>query len=220
MNPAKSTRFQRILREVRFLLLVIVALTSFRSAIADWNSVPTGSMRPSIVEGDRIAVNKLAYGLKAPFSRWTIAEWNDPTRGEVIVFWSPVDERRYVKRVIGVPGDRIEIRRNALLVNGVAANYEKVHSNSAMTVARETLHGESWNVARTDYARIDSYGPVIVPERSLFVMGDNRDNSLDSRTFGFVSRDRVVGRAVGVALSFDPQRYYMPRWNRTFIPLN
>ncbi|UCF67212.1 MAG: signal peptidase I, partial [Acidobacteriota bacterium] len=190
--------------------------------IADWNDVPTGSMRPSILEGDRIAVNKLAYGLKFPFTGWQILEWSDPQRGEVIVFWSE-DGTRFVKRVIGVSGDRIELREGRLLVNGVAATYSRVDSidGGRAPAVRESLDGASWNIAALPHRSDESaFGPVTVPDRHVFVMGDNRDNSLDSHSFGFIDRERIAGRVVGIAISLDPDRWYWPRWHRFFANLD
>src|SRR6478609_6453459 len=94
-------------KEIRPLLILALILFSIRSSLADWNDVPSGSMRPTILEGDRIFVNKLAYDFKVPFTTWHIAEWNDPQRGDIAVFFSPYDDKRLVKRVIGLPGDTI-----------------------------------------------------------------------------------------------------------------
>jgi signal peptidase I len=116
MQPSKP-RFPRLRRfcrqHVAPLAFVIIAVCSFRSAIADWNIVPTGSMKPTIIEGDRIFVNKLAYGLKVPFTTWHLAQWSEPARGDIIVFNSPADGMRLVKRVAGVPGDRVTMRGSA-----------------------------------------------------------------------------------------------------------
>src|SRR6185436_9965152 len=103
--------------------IVLIVLGSFRSAIADWNIVPTGSMNPTILEGDRIFVNKLAYGLRVPFTDMEVAHWSSPRRGEVVVFRSPADGDRLVKRVVGVPGDTVQLANNVLLINGTPASY-------------------------------------------------------------------------------------------------
>src|SRR5258707_5862749 len=105
-------------KEIRPMLALAVILFSIRSSLADWNDVPTGSMKPTILEGDRVFVNKLAYDLKVPFTTWHIAQWGNPERGDVVVFFSPADGQRLVKRVVGVPGDRIELVDNQVLVNG------------------------------------------------------------------------------------------------------
>src|ERR1043165_4321169 len=110
---AKSFRSRARLfwrKEIRPLLILAVILFSIRSSLADWNDVPSGSMRPTILEGDRIFVNKLAYDLKVPFTTIHIAEWSNPKRGDIVVFYSPHDGQRLIKRVIGLPGDMIELR--------------------------------------------------------------------------------------------------------------
>src|SRR5215813_9061460 len=105
-------------KEIRPLLILTLVIFSIRSSLADWNDVPTGSMKPTIVEGDRVFVNKLAYDLKVPFTTWHLAQWDNPHRGDVVVFYSPHDGQRLVKRVIGLPGDTIELRQNGLVING------------------------------------------------------------------------------------------------------
>src|SRR3954451_15453600 len=104
--------------EIRPLMILAAVLFSLRSSLADWNDVPTGSMKPTILEGDRVFVNKVAYDLKVPFTTWHVAEWSNPRRGDIVVFFSPHDGERLVKRVIGLPGDTIELRNNVLVVNG------------------------------------------------------------------------------------------------------
>src|SRR5437762_3102733 len=110
-------------KEIRPLLIFALVLFAVRSSLADWNDVPTGSMKPTILEGDRVFVNKLAYDLKFPFTTRHIAEWANPQRGDIVVFYSPYDETRLVKRVIGLPGDLIELRNDQLVVNGSAVTY-------------------------------------------------------------------------------------------------
>ncbi len=109
--------------QIRPLVVLLAALFSVRSAIADWNVVPTGSMKPTIIEGDRIFVNKLAYDLKVPFTTIHIATWSDPKRGEIVVFDSPKDGTRLVKRVVAVPGDTVKLVDNTLIINGQPAQY-------------------------------------------------------------------------------------------------
>src|ERR1044071_4699272 len=111
-------------KEIRPLLILLLIGFSIRSSLADWNDVPTGSMKPTILEGDRVFVNKLAYDLKVPFTTWHIAEWSAPKRGEVVVFYSPYDEQRLVKRVIGLPGDTVQLRENQLVINGQPVEYK------------------------------------------------------------------------------------------------
>src|SRR6516162_5299237 len=104
-------------KDIRPLLITALAMFAVRSSLADWNDVPTGSMKPTILEGDRVYVNKLAYDLKVPFTTMHLAQWSDPQRGDIVVFYSPYDGKRLVKRVIGLPGDTLELRNNSLVIN-------------------------------------------------------------------------------------------------------
>src|SRR5438128_1461621 len=113
-------------KEIRPLLILALVLFAIRSSLADWNDVPTGSMKPTILEGDRVYVNKLAYDLKFPFTTLHIAEWRNPKRGDIVVFYSPYDGQRLVKRVIGLPGDTVELRNDALILNGQRVDYTPI----------------------------------------------------------------------------------------------
>jgi signal peptidase I len=209
----------------RPILIVVVVTSTLRSAVADWNDVPTGSMKPTILAGDRIFVNKLAYDLKVPFTRRHVAKWDDPARGDVVVLFSPADEKRLVKRVVGLPGDQVELRDNRVLINGQPVEYgppnpEVVRQMDALeqsgrVFVQEKLDSKVHAVMLTPGQPSPRwYGPVGVPDDHYFVMGDNRDNSADSRWFGFVGRSRIVGRSSRVALSVDPANSYWPRWGR------
>src|ERR1035437_6891855 len=110
-------------QEIRPLLILALVMFSIRSSLADWNDVPTCSMKPTILEGDRVFVNKLAYDLKVPFTTWHITEWSNPQRGNIVVFFSPKDGKRLVKRVIGLPGDTVELRNERLVINGQTVEY-------------------------------------------------------------------------------------------------
>src|ERR1700761_4025396 len=120
----KLKNWRQLLRENISLLVFILVMTAVRSAVADWNDVPTGSMNPTIVEGDRVVVNKLAYDLKVPYTTWHVAQWGNPNRGDIVVFYSPVNGERLVKRVIGLPGDRIEMVNERLFINGQQSEYQ------------------------------------------------------------------------------------------------
>lgn len=211
-------------------LVVVIIVSTLRSAIADWNDVPTGSMKPTILEGDRIFVNKLAYDLKVPFTTWRIASWSAPTRGDVVVCFSPHDETRLVKRVVAVPGDRVQLLDNQLYVNDKPASYAPLDPEIVSQIdpeeqtffefASEVVEGREHPVMTSTQAiSIRSFPELTVPEGQYFVMGDNRDFSFDSRYFGLVSMKRIVGRATGVAGSVDPENHYWPRWDRFFRSL-
>src|SRR5439155_18076671 len=110
-------------KKIRPLLVLALILFAIRSSLADWNDVPTGSMKPTILQGDCVYVNKLAYDLKVPFTTRHIAEWSNPQRGDIVVFYSPHDGKRLVKRVVGLPGDMVELRDEALIINDQPVEY-------------------------------------------------------------------------------------------------
>ena len=230
MSQKTAYWFARAWREwLRSVVFIVLAVTAFRSAVADWNDVPTGSMKPTILEGDRIVVNKLAYDLKIPYTRWHIVRWGDPDRGDIVVLTSPADGKRLVKRVIGLPGDTIALVRNRLVVNGepvvyspldpeLASLFESLGDNRI--IAAEQLDGNPHAMMITRGVRAArSFGPIAVPEGQFFLMGDNRDESFDSRHFGLVDRDLIVGRALAVAGSVNPEHHFWPRWQRFFTGL-
>ena len=206
-------------REYRSLALFILLMVIFRSALADWNTVPTGSMRPTIVEGDRIFVNKLAYDLKIPFTSVSVHRIASPLRGDIVVFESKAADTRLVKRVIGLPGETVEMRDNRLIINGISAQYSGVESaNEVATYATETYFAMTHRIelASSGGSRLGTFGPVMVPGDSYLVLGDNRDNSADSRVYGFIPRHEIVGRATRIVLSLDYDHYFIPRFERSF----
>ena len=227
------SRSHRYWREWRGFVLFIVIMLVFRSAIADWNQVPTGSMIPSILEGDRIIVDKMAYDLRVPFTFVRLAHLADPERSDVITFESPKDGKLLVKRVIGIPGDVVQLRNNHLVINGEIAAYENVpaanlpepvaRSLPHIEVAQETLLGKTRTVMTHRLRRPQirsSFGPITVPDGHYLVLGDNRDNSQDFRFIGFVDRDVILGKANAIAFSLDYENYYIPRADRFFRDLD
>ena len=228
MASRPLTRTWRRLRQswLFSILVMLLVVGGFRSAVADWHDVPTGSMQPTIQIGDRIVVNKLAYDLKVPFTRVRLLTWASPARGEIVTCYSPVDGTRLVKRVVAVPGDVIEMRGSRLLINGEPVTYEPLPGATDGAAAdgpqgavlwTEDLAGREHTVALMPGARaVRDFGPLAVPAGKFYMMGDNRDNSGDSRHFGFVDRGAVAGRVVGVALSLDRQDAWRPRWSRFF----
>lgn len=203
------------------LLLFLVLMALFRSAIADWNDVPTGSMNPTIIEGDRILVNKLAYDLRIPFTHVSLFKRGDPLSGDIIIFDSEVSDLRLVKRVIGVPGDVVSMNNNVLSINGQQLSYQSLGGDQiASTVdAVEQLSGQQYTVRTRPGSRVSSFAPLTVPQAYYFVLGDNRDNSADSRYIGFVPRDEIIGRSRSVVLSLDYENYLRPRADRFFKTL-
>jgi signal peptidase I len=212
---------RRVWREYRGLAVFLVLMAIFRSALADWNVVPTGSMKPTIVEGDRILVNKLAYDLKIPLTHISLHRFADPMRGDIVVFDSRAAATRLVKRVIGLPGDTVQMRDNRLTINGIAARYSGIEYEPDATFAIESYLNMSHRIelAPAGASRFSTFGPVTVPRDHYLVLGDNRDNSADSRYYGFIPRDEIVGNAKTIVLSLDYDDYYIPRADRFFRPL-
>jgi signal peptidase I len=224
-------RLGRAWREYRTTLLFLLLMLCFRSAWADWVTVPSGSMNPTILEGDRLLVDKHVFGLRIPFTRLHLTAGAAPARGDIVVFDSPRDGTSLVKRVVGIPGDVIALDHERLIVNGHRARYT-IESGSGLSqllaateaqqplLLRETGVGAPHEVMLLPQrAAPRSLDPVVVPDDMYFMMGDNRDNSADSRYFGFVPRRDIIGRATRVIVSFNPDRYYAPRRERFLKPL-
>jgi signal peptidase I len=213
---------------IRPLLVAVIVMGSFRSAIADWNDVPSGSMKPTLLEGDRIFVNRMAYDVRVPFVGWSLLHLGDPARGDIVVLWSPVDGRRLVKRAVAIPGDTVAVRHGRLFLNGVAARYEPLGSERLQRVDPAAVEGGSLSLetvagrAHGVMAGADGgpdYGPEVVPAGQYFLVGDHRDNSFDSRAWGFAPRDLIIGRATAVVFSVDWPHVH-PRWPRFLTPLS
>jgi len=192
--------------------------------MADWNPIPSGSMRPTLLEGDVVLVNRLAYDFKIPLTDIAVAKLGEPRRGDVITFTSPVDGVRLIKRLVGVAGDIVEMRDEVLLVNGKAAEYSAPRSVlEAMDYGRtvdglrttERIEGNERTVQflPTIPAKRD-FGPISVPADSYFFLGDNRDNSADSRYIGVVPRRLLIGRAHHILVSASIKDNWLPRLER------
>ncbi len=218
-----TRRVQETLKENKGFIVFIVLMSVFRSSLADWNSVPTGSMKPTIVEGDRIIINKLAYDVHLPFSQISVAKLNDPQRGDIIIFNSKVSKKRLVKRVIGVPGDVVSMTNNMLNINGAALEYTTSIIDDAPKTSTisddivENLFGTKYSIRVSKrHTKASSFAPIRVPEEMYLALGDNRDNSVDSRYIGFIPRDEIIGRSRSIAMSFDYEDYYLLRKKRFF----
>lgn len=221
MNSARP-HLARFWRDwLRPFLVGAAIILPLKSALADFNWVPSGSMEPTITPLEFVWVNKLAYDLKVPFTTHHLAEWAHPQRGDIAVFFSPADGGRLVKRVVGLPGDTVEMRQDRLIINGQPLDYSDVdRSVPRVVTATEALPGRPHPVqVLTDRAAYRTFGPLMVPEGSYFMLGDNRDNSHDSRFFGPVPRAQIVGRATHVLASFDLDRLACPRPSRFFTRL-
>lgn len=209
-----------IIREyAEALIIAIILALTIRVFVVQAFKIPSGSMIPTLLIGDHILVSKLAYGIQLPkdcefqmafppvtcFSSTIVMNFDPPQRGDVIVFRFPEDENKdFIKRLIGTPGDVIEIHNKNVLVNGEAF------------VDKEFTQRVDPGIIDGRINPRDNFGPITVPADSYFVMGDNRDQSLDSRFWGFVKMDKIKGRAFLVYWSWDGQGSWTDwvRWNR------
>ncbi|GAB2517707.1 signal peptidase I [Microbulbifer agarilyticus] len=189
-----------------FPVLAIVFV--LRSFVVEPFQIPSASMDPTLEVGDFILVNKYAYGLRLPVSRTKVVNIGEPKRGDVMVFFPPhMNETYYIKRVVGLPGDEIRVENNQLYVNGEAMPQEFIRfdtQNPGRELMWETLDGHRHLAAKQQ--RPGPYGnirTVTVPEGYYFMMGDNRDNSLDSRKWGFVPEKDIVGKAFAIWMHWD-----------------
>lgn len=199
----------------RSLIVFICLMSVFRSAVADWYEVPTGSMKPTIVEGDRILTDKMAYDLRLPFSHISLARLDEPKAGDIIVFDSTAANNRLVKRVIAVPGDTVTLVDNKLIINGQVLDYSLVDDEAGQQTYLENLAGikHAIQVSKTPSV-MQHFAPVVIPADMYLAMGDNRDNSADSRVIGLVPRSELLGKAERVLVSLDYDDHYLPRKER------
>jgi signal peptidase I len=222
-------RAKRWLLDNRHFLGFVLVFGVFRTAVADWNPIPSASMHPNLLEGDVVFVNRLAFDVKVPLTDIIVAHTGEPKRGDIVTFSSPGDGTRLIKRVIGLPGETIEMRGKRLLVDGRSAGYEELGLDDeplapkgikALHLEEDTAdnrHQIQW-LAR--HAQRDDFGPLVVPPGEYLMLGDNRDNSEDSRWFGFVPRERLIGRAERILVSADYKDTWKLRFDRFGKPLN
>lgn len=194
--PANKVKKKTVFREYVEAAAIAILLALFiRTFVVQAFKIPSGSMEPTLLVGDHILVNKFIYGVKIPFIQRTVIPISQPKRGDVIVFIYPVDKSKdFIKRTIGLPGDLIEIIDNKVYINGTI--YEDKH-------AYFSNKGKVWPASQGK----TFFGPITVPENHIFVMGDNRDHSYDSRFWGFVPLKSVKGKAFIIYWSW-------PHWKR------
>lgn len=186
---ALKPRAKKILREAGSLAALILVTFLGRSSLADHYMVPTGSMLPTVQLHDHLIVDKAAYGLRIPLTGWYALEFRGPKHGDVVVLRSPQDGTVLLKRVVGVPGDLIEVHDGRLYYGGEAVPME--------TQGDETLEDLGDHHHEVSFLRGGGpdFGPMRIPEREYLVMGDNRGDSLDGRFFGLVKRGEILGKA-------------------------
>jgi len=208
-----------------FLIAAIIALFIRQFGVEAFK-IPSGSMIPTLTIGDHLLVNKFIYGPRIPFTDSRIFTWKKPKRGEIIVFKYPEDEsKNFIKRVVGLPGDKVEIKKGKLFLNDQVVPVTAIElpdSIGQFSVSpyftQPRLFDEHLGTVKhhIQYLRDQSgydFGPVLVPKDSVFVMGDNRDNSQDSRVWGFVNDDKILGRALIIYWSWDGADRWV-RWER------
>ncbi len=193
---------KHIVREyLESIFVAIIMALIIKAFIVQAFKIPSGSMIPTLKIGDHILVNKFIYGTKIPFTDRIIFSLKKPERGDIIVFKFPEDEKKdFIKRLIGLPGDVIEIKNKRVYVNG--STLEESYAAHTDTI-----------VYPTGIQPRDNFGPVVVPQDSYFVMGDNRDSSLDSRYWGFVKLNKIKGKAFVIYWSWDGEDRWV-RWDR------
>ena len=197
MSKPKS----KIQEYVEAILIAILIAFFIRTFIVQAFKIPSGSMKPTLQIGDHILVNKFIYGVKIPLLRTTLIPVMEPKRGDIVVFIYPEDRSKdFIKRLIGVAGDTVEVRNKQIFLNGKP--YEDRHGVYTDDV-----------VIPAALQKRDNFGPVTVPPGKIFVMGDNRDQSYDSRFFGFVDLKDVMGKAMIIYWSWNSEETNV-RWSR------
>jgi signal peptidase I len=209
----RAAREPIIVEYSRSLFPVILIVLILRSFMVEPFRIPSGSMMPTLLVGDFILVNKYAYGIRLPVINTKIIDVGEPKRGDVVVFRYPKDPSTdYIKRVIGLPGDRIAYYNKKVFVNGVELKqeelslYQGVGSGIGMSgshVKEEDISDKVHHKILIDDDRPTLNGDFVVPENHYFVMGDNRDNSNDSRYWGFVPEENLVGKAFMIWMNWD-----------------
>lgn len=212
----KEEKEPLVVEIAKFLFPVVLIVFLLRGFIAEPFRIPSGSMLPTLEIGDFILVNKFSYGLRVPVLNSKLVDWGSPQRGDVIVFRYPENPSiDYIKRVVGVPGDEIAYYNKVLYVNGKPA---QIQADGQYQVGYDTYNKYSEQLGELNHKILMRQSVpaadfvLVVPEKSYFVLGDNRDNSRDSRYWGFVPDENLVGKAIVVWMSWEWGDW--PKWHR------
>ncbi len=194
----RKSKFREYIEAIVIALIIAFFIRTF---VIQAYKIPSGSMKPTLLIGDHILVNKFLYGIKMPYFRSTLIPIKEPRKGDIVVFIYPEDRSKdFIKRVIATSGDTVEIRNKKIYLNG------KLYKDN------KGVYVDNFNIPGSVQPR-DNFGPVTVPPSSLFVMGDNRDQSYDSRFWGFVDLKDVLGKAIVIYWSWDREDHNV-RWKR------
>ncbi|MBF0450724.1 MAG: signal peptidase I [Candidatus Magnetomorum sp.] len=193
--PKEKAEKGKLRENIEAIVIAIILALFIRTFIVQAFKIPSGSMIPTLLVGDHILVSKFIYGVKLPYLNMTIIPGATPKYNDIVVFEYPKDPQKdYIKRVIGLPGDIVEIKNKHVYINQI--KIEDAHAYFTDTQGSPLISRPR-----------DNYGPVIVPDNSIFVMGDNRDHSYDSRFWGFVGMDALKGKAFIVYFSWDTSTF-------------
>jgi signal peptidase I len=193
-KSGKKSKTDTLNEWLKSIAIALVLALITRATVVQAFRIPTSSMEETLLVGDFLLVNKFLYGSKIPFTDVRLPKIREPKRGDVIVFKHPVEGKDFIKRCIGVAGDTVEVRNDVVYINGSALN-------------------EPYKILRGFGGAASNYGPAVVPAGHLFMMGDNRHNSYDSRGWGPLSMEYVKGKAMVMYFSWDKKKH-LPRWTR------
>jgi len=193
-KPKKRAKKDTAREWIKSIVIALILALLTRATVVQAFRIPTSSMEETLLVGDFLLVNKFIYGSRIPFTGLRLPELREPDRGDIIVFKHPTEGKDFIKRCIGLPGDRIEIRNDVVYVN-----------QEPLDEPYKILHGYGGTMS--------NYGPIVVPKGHLFMMGDNRHNSYDSRSWGPLDQEYVKGKAMVIYFSWDKIKHF-PRWSR------
>lgn len=235
------------IKDNKGFLSLLVAIIAIKSSVVDWNYVPTGSMRPTLADGDQILINKLAYDLTIPLTYISLHKFADPKPGDIVVFDTSKQDVRMVKRVLGVPGDKIKMRGNKVYLNDEIIGYKDEYNSEFLETTFKPLDEQDKKDYESDGKNVEDFKveyqtetingithgirietgkhleigtlnlkELEIPENQYLMVGDNRNNSYDSRFWGLVERDEIVGKVNYVVFSLDQDHWLKPRMDRFF----
>jgi len=229
VSQTEKSGFKYQLREFfrvnRGLLIALAVILFVRGSIVNQYLIPSGSMIPTLIVGDRVLVNRVAYDFKLPLMNTSLFRLGEPQRGDIVVFVNPSDGKVMIKRLIGIPGDEIQVDDGLVKLNGeMTARLEELTEDFERATATypEVMGDKKFFVQRLRLAPKLPTQSFVVGEGEYLMLGDNRDNSQDSRFWGLVPRELLIGRAFGILMSFDfgGANEERVQWQRFFSGLN